>query len=98
MSESLTDADLAGWSFREERAECECHYRLVAVSPERVEHMGDWLSDMYEDGPFVPAHIFREDVRGWVSADGDGVSHRLPTVRLLPIPFTRLERVVRGGL
>lgn len=98
MSESLTDADLAGWSFREERAECECHYRLVAVSPEGVEHMGDWLSDMYEDAPSVPAHIFREDVRGWVSAGEAGVSHHLPSVRLLPLPFARIERVVRGGL
>lgn len=97
MSEYLTDADLAGWSFREERAECECHYRLVAVSPEAVEHMGDWQPDSYEDGPFVSAHVFRKGARGWVSAGEAGVSQRLPPVRLTPLPFTRLERVVRGA-
>jgi len=96
MSEFLTAADLAGWSFREERAECECHYRLVAVSPEGAEHMGDWLSDMYADAPSVPAHIFREDAPGWVSAGEVGVSHHIPPMRLNPRPFTRVDRVVRG--
>lgn len=94
----LTEADLAGWAFRKERADCECHYRLVAIAPDGTEHEGHWLSDMYPEGPDVPASLFREGLEGWVEAHEGGVWHRLPATQLSPRPLTERKGVVRGGV
>lgn len=97
----LTEADLVGWAFRNERADCECHYRLVAISPDGTEHVGGWCPDAerawgVEEGPEVPGALFREGLTGWVGAHEGGVYHRLLT-RLSPRPLTERKGVARGG-